>query len=450
MSADRYEQIRNKAAVAERPLLRVERAMPELELQARWFAGEFGRDFVTTAGQRVRVVQFGVWNREAGPDFSEAAISIDDAPAIRGALEIDPDVRDWERHGHGSDPNYDAVILHVFLTRPAGDCFSRTSAHRNVPQVQLDLSRLDNDPPNPSPLAKPGRCTAPLQNLPPERIDDLLKCAAQFRLRKKGSQLTRLIELHGRDEALYQALATTLGYKSNKLPFTLLAQRLPLAHLRGNAEPLLFGVAGFLDAPDLRAFDAGTRGYVRTLWDAWWPVRAQHERLRFDKKRWRFSGLRPANHPQRRVAALAKLVENWKAVRPILNSCEVHAIRRFFATIESDYWDFHYTLTSARSARRMALIGESRVSDMLANVFFPLAESSGTTSWESYENLRAPLSNRRAETAATRLFGSNPARQSFLKSVAHQQALLQIYEDFCLQDESDCVHCPFPEQAQQW
>jgi hypothetical protein len=37
-----------------------------------------------------------------------------------------------------------------------------------------------------------------------------------------------------------------------------------------------------------------------------------------------------------------------------------------------------------------------------------------------------------------------------VKTVAHQQGLLQIYEDFCLQDNSDCAHCPFPEQMQKW
>jgi hypothetical protein len=28
-----------------------------------------------------------------------------------------------------------------------------------------------------------------------------------------------------------------------------------------------------------------------------------------------------------------------------------------------------------------------------------------------------------------------------------QQALLQIYDDFCMQDASDCARCPFPEQV---
>ena len=41
-------------------------------------------------------------------------------------------------------------------------------------------------------------------------------------------------------------------------------------------------------------------------------------------------------------------------------------------------------------------------------------------------------------------------RGQFLKSVTHQQALLQIYEDFCMQDNSDCAQCPFPEQMAKW
>ena len=68
----------------------------------------------------------------------------------------------------------------------------------------------------------------------------------------------------------------------------------------------------------------------------------------------------------------------------------------------------------------------------------------------AYEKLPARLTNRRLETAVTRLFGNDPRRRSFVKSVAQQQGLLQIYEDFCLRDNSDCLHCPFPEQMRKW
>jgi hypothetical protein len=64
--------------------------------------------------------------------------------------------------------------------------------------------------------------------------------------------------------------------------------------------------------------------------------------------------------------------------------------------------------------------------------------------------LPAQLSNRRLETAATRLFGNDARRKDFLRTVANQQGLLQIYEDFCMQDNSDCSHCPFPEQMANW
>ncbi len=108
----------------------------------------------------------------------------------------------------------------------------------------------------------------------------------------------------------------------------------------------------------------------------------------------------------------------------------------------------------------MALIGESRIAEILANVIFPFwwAEDAGhavtgrrrVDVWTDYASLRARLTNRRLETAASRLFGGDPRRREFTKTVAHQQALLQIYEDFCLQDNSDCAHCPFPEQMAKW
>jgi hypothetical protein len=95
-------------------------------------------------------------------------------------------------------------------------------------------------------------------------------------------------------------------------------------------------------------------------------------------------------------------------------------------------------------------IGESRVADILANVLFPFWVSEDADILQEYAKLSARLSNRRLETAATRLFGNDPRRAQFLKTVAHQQGLLQIYEDFCMQDNSDCTQCPFPEQLRKW
>src|SRR4029077_696919 len=98
----RYAEMLSRRRVRERALFLPLRTPSELELQARWFAGEFGRSFVSTRGNHVDVIQFGSWNREAGPDCSDAAISVNGGEPIRGCVEIDLVDRNWELHGHAT------------------------------------------------------------------------------------------------------------------------------------------------------------------------------------------------------------------------------------------------------------------------------------------------------------------------------------------------------------
>ncbi len=448
--AENYTRIYTPALLFEKSS--AVREWSEQELQAHWFGGGFGREFTTTDGRSVRVVQFGVWNHEAGPDFAEAAVALENGEPQRGSIELDTDARDWEHHGHATNEAYDGVVLHVFLARGDAEFFTRTTQYRLVPQVLLDASLLDG-PPSPQPAAKPGLCLAPLRAMSDEKVREVLLGAAHFRLRRKAAELARLTEVHGADEALYQSLATALGYKSNKLPFTLLAQRLPLRLLRAagaDAMALLFGVAGFLDQSELGSFDTPTRAYLRGLWERWWPRRAEFERLAVPRALWKMGGQRPMNHPQRRLAALAQLVRHWPRVRALRVAGEPAAISAFCAELRDEYWDHHYTVTSRPAAKRMALIGESRATEMLANVFHPLAIAAEPERWAEFTKLPATLTNRRVETAALRLFGESPRAKVLLKSAAIQQGLLQIYEDFCQRDASDCERCLFPAQMAQW
>jgi hypothetical protein len=451
---DRYAKLRPTITrVQDRASFSPQRIPTELELQARWFAGEFGTTFTSTSGQKIEIVQFGTWNREAGPDFRDVAIRLDGAGPIRGCVEIDLIDRSWETHGHATNPEFEQTVLHVFFDKTDREFFTRTKFNRNVPQVRIDLAAFPQTFSATIPLARPGRCQAPLQNLPEERVCSLLSSAAQFRLRKKAAQIRNKIESHGFDEALFQELAAALGYKANKLPFTLIAQRLSLKFLRhhaADAEALLFGVAGFLEAPDLGMYKTSAKQYLRDLWDRWWPHRDELQRFIIPPKLWRITGTRPINHPQRRLAALSLLAREWTATRRALEKKNRSAAEKFFGSFSHPFWNVHYTLTSDPALKPMALIGESRVADILANVLFPIWISDNLDVWPEYAKLTARLSNRRLETGATRLFGDDPRRRDFLKTVAHQQGLLQIYEDFCLQDNSDCAHCPFPEQLQKW
>jgi len=453
--------MRASCRVRERALFVSPRIPSELELQARWFAGDFGKHFVSTSEDKIEIVQFGTWNREAGPDFRDAAIRINDNKPLLGCVEIDLLDRSWETHGHATNPAFEATVLHVFVERSDRQFFTRTQLNRNVPQVCIDLATLPEAFNANMPLARPGRCQAPLRDLPEERVSSVLHAAAQFRLRRKANRIRNKIDAHGRDETLFQEIAAALGYKENKLPFTLLAQRLPLRSLRENVdhcEALLFGTAGFLGAPDLDIYRKSAREYVRQLWDDWWPHRDDLQRFVLPAKTWRLSSTRPVNHPRRRLAALAILAREWSRLQRASGKSSLAAAQDFFETLEHPFWNFHYTLTSDAAAKKMALIGGSRVADIVANVLFPFwlahdvkaSVSPGKELWTEYAKLPAQLSNRRLETAGTRLFGYDPAWRRFLKTIAQQQGLLQIYEDFCMQDNSDCEQCPFPEQMAKW
>ena len=55
-----YAQMRDTTRVHERALFVTPRIPSELELQARWFAGDFGKEFVSTNGDQIEIIQFGV------------------------------------------------------------------------------------------------------------------------------------------------------------------------------------------------------------------------------------------------------------------------------------------------------------------------------------------------------------------------------------------------------
>ena len=416
----------------------------ELELQARWFSGEFGRDFVGTDGETIRIVQFGIWNRVAGPDFVDAAVSIDGSEPQRGAIEIDTDARDWERHGHATNPDYDRVLLHVYEKEAPQRFFSRTRLHQRVPQVHLTVPQGCSNAGEEA-VANPGRCSRALHVLSLQDLREVLHQAGRFRFERKAASIARTAEAHGHGEALFQAVAAGMGYPGNQLPFRLVAQRLPLRRLQRepeSVEALLFGVGGFLPGPDLGALEAGARLHARALWEKWWRHWGSHQTLGVPRSVWRLGGQRPANHPQRRLGALGVLVRHWRAVARMAAGREWRRLRVFLSRMSHPFWSHHYTFQGEPTSRPLALLGNERAAELLVNVFLPAAGD-----WETLLRMRAPERNRRSRIAAARLLARRPDVHALLGDAVNQQGMLQLYEDFCSRDSSDCAGCPFPEMV---
>lgn len=87
----------------------------------------------TTDGRSVEVIDPGLLNMHAGPDFFNAKVRIDGVMWV-GNVEIHERSADWFLHGHDTDAAYNNVVLHVAAVVDADVVTERGD---RLPQVQL-------------------------------------------------------------------------------------------------------------------------------------------------------------------------------------------------------------------------------------------------------------------------------------------------------------------------
>jgi hypothetical protein len=415
----------------------------ELEWQALWYSGACGSEFRSTDGALVEILSFGFWNHEPGPDFVHATVRLEGQTVLTGDVEIDLHAQNWERHQHGDNPSFNRVVLHVFLQSSPTRFFTRTSDHRQVQQVLLP-GPVRNGEQNECDW-RLGACHAPLRNLSDDQIDSVLQTAAKVRFQQKASKLRESARIHGIDEALFQNVAVALGYKANKIPFLIVAQRSRLDHLRDNLpsiDAILFGLAGFLEDESLLAsFPSTSHDYVHNLWSTWWRFRGQMHHLILRAEQWRFSGTRPQNHPHRRLGALVAIARSWNQLRSVTQ--DFSGVETWLRQLSHSFWDEHYSLKTSTGGH-VQLIGETRIKEIIANVFLPMFFGDDQAAWQEFCRMRTSLGNSELAHVCERLFGDNQRSRIFTQFVYQQQGLLQVFEDFCVANAKGCEGCQFP------
>jgi len=399
--------------------------------------------------------RFASSNRAVGPDFLHCAIEVN-GKIRKGPLELDTHTLDWEHHGHSENENFDSVILHVTFIESNQNYYTRSSSGHAIPRIVIppDTIRQALAAPRLSTAnAHIGRCAEPLKGMPSLDVEALLKEAALHRAKTKAARLNASIDAHGWNATLWQAIAQVLGYRQNQLAFTLLSQRLPLATLREereHAEALLFGVAGFLSSDRVEQAPDDSRSYQRTLWEQWWKLRPDYESSSTRQIIWKLGGTRPVNHPQRRIGALCALMTEWHSFSHAFREADFRSLQEKLLALTHPFWSYHHTLKSKKTDKALALIGASRARDFIINVIVPLRLDQSPRNWENYATLPPSTSNEKIDKALIRLFGKRKDANLFTKKAWQQQAILQIYSDFCLNDVSECENCTFPEQLAQW
>lgn len=475
------------------PLLRdAGDAPPERLLQAVWLHQRLHRDrLLTLDGQPVLVLHPGFASVEGGPDFRDALLRFDDDAPQRGDVEVDLRASGWRAHGHDRNPNFKNVILHVVweadrvpvVAPPSGGKRSanRANAELQTPHPPIVAISTALDAPvgelavwlgGESARAFPenlrGRCSAPLRELSPDRLTALLHEAAAVRLQGKASQFQARARVVGWEQALWEGLFRALGYKHNAWPMHWLAER---RARWGEGRPLLvelqsrlLGLSGLLPAEVGRGGSAADR-YVRRVWDQWWREQEILADCVLPRAAWHLHGLRPANHPQRRLALaahwladedLAAKLEHWCAA-DIKPAALADSLLETLRVGRDEFWSWHWTLRSARLAKPQPLLGGTRATDLAVNVVLPwlwarAAEGGNDrvrTALEArYFAWPAAEDNAVLRLARQRLLGGASAKM--LRGAAAQQGLIQIVRDFCDHSNAVCDECGFPKVVREW
>jgi hypothetical protein len=478
-----------RARPAPPPALRDENDAPsERLLQAVWQHQRLRRDRLKTAdGKFIRIFHPGFISVEGGPDFQDAIIQTGDETPRSGDVEIDLRPAGWRAHGHDKNKNFQNVILHVVwdeakpVSNESVPCVLSLKNVLDAPLAELSRS-LDNEPLRALPENLRGKCCAPLRELDEAQLTEILRQAARVRFENRAGQFRARAKNSGWEQALWENLFRALGYKHNVWPMQNLAETKPRWGRGADSafafQARLLGISGLLPDELTRA-QKSSDTYLRHAWDSWWRDRDELDACRLPRAAWKFHGLRPANHPQRRLALASHWLADGNFISKIKDwgSAEMPdkkllpSLLEVFQVERDEFWSWHWTFKSTRLKSPRPLLGHARVTDLAVNVILPwlwIRAVEGKNEKFRREVERrffawpAAADNSVLKLARQRLLGEGrrvgdtnsrtaarrPAR--FLKTAAEQQGLMQIVRDFCEHSNAVCEQCRFPELVRGW
>jgi len=396
-------------------------------------------DMVTNDGRRVRVIDPGLLNTDAGPDFFNAKVEIDGHLWV-GNVEIHVRASDWKRHHHDEDPAYDSVILHVVEKDDA-------PVHRIngelIPQVELRVSprfnecydRLIN-----ATVELP--CAARIKEVPQLTVTEWIEALAFERLHGKVDRVRELYDRYNGswEDICYVMLARTLGFGINNDAFERLARVTPLRLLHKHSdsilqvEALLLGQAGLLNG----AHDSET--YYQQLTREYAFLANKFSLRPIEGSAWRLFRSRPQNFPYRRIALLAQFVHGgFNLMNDILDAAgDTSALRELFDIELSGYWATHYSFGKPSPSAGRALSSGS-IDIVLINVVAPLYYARGemTDDYTMTDRAIELLEDLRPERNSIVTMFQNAGIRC--DNALTSQALIQLRRSYC--EARKCIYC---------
>ena len=395
------------------------------------------KELTTTTGQQLEIIDTGLANRNAGPDFFNAKIKLDGVLWV-GNIEIHQSSSDWFKHGHHQDTAYDNVILHVASNI---DSEVYRSTGEAIPQFMLEcpqhirdnfeeLSLTDSYPP----------CYRIIPTLSSFMIHSWMSALQMERFEQKNAQLIERLRFHNGhwEDAFFMTLARNFGFGLNGDAFETWAKHINLRYVdkhRDNlfqVEAFFFGQAGILSDRD------GDEYYLK-LKREYEYLAHKFELSPMDVTRWRFLRLRPNNFPHVRIAQLASLYHReYGLLSQLLEKTTLIEIRDLLRGGTSEYWINHYTF-GGNTASHPKTLSDSSLNLLIINTLVPFLYAYGIH--KGKELLYTRATSFLEELKPENNYIIRMWSQCGLK-VSHagdSQALIQLKKEYC--DKKKCLYC---------
>lgn len=395
------------------------------------------KELKTTTGQQVEVIDTGLANTDAGPDFFNAKLKLDGVLWI-GNIEIHERSSDWFKHGHHADAGYNSVILHI--ASEIDTEISRSNGER-IPQIQLicpeavrtnykELLETASYPP----------CYRIIPSLSPFTAHSWMSALQMERFEQKATLLNeRLKRCQGNwEDAFFITLARNFGFGLNGDAFETWAHRLPFRAVDKHRndlfqiEAIFFGQAGILE-------DSDGDGYYLRLKKEYTYLQHKFGLIPMDASLWRFLRLRPANFPHIRIAQLACLYHRaYGLLSRIMETETLQGVRDILKGGTSEYWLTHYTFGGSSPSRPKTLSNTS-LDLLIINTVVTFLYAYGLHKGNRVLCARAGsfLEELKAENNyITRMWEQCGMKAS---NAADSQALIQLKKDYC--DKKKCLYC---------
>lgn len=393
-------------------------------------------DLKTVCGKNIELIHPGLLNHDAGPDFFNVKIKIDDI-LWAGNVEIHCKSKDWKNHKHQGNKAYDNVILHVVAeyNTPV-----YTSNGTEIPTLVLDVlpsvyEQYDHLIQNKNTIA----CHKEVENIDSLFWTHYRDRLVTERLQRKSGEIDQILEKTKGDweSVFFETLCRNFGFSLNADAFQRLGQSLSykiIAKHRDNLmqiEALLFGQAGFLS-------DELDDTYYLTLQKEYAFLKAKYELTPLKKQDWKFLRLRPGNFPTIRIAELAHLLHHKSNLLHHITSVETKDIEKVFAASTSPYWETHYQFGKLSDKRKKTL-GQSAVRTILINTVSPILFCYGRAKGDEELCGKAIDILEQLPPENNHIVSKWETLGSTINNAYESQAHIQLYNEYCLHKK--CLHC---------